>query len=501
MELGGGPMTAQDRCRQLIQLAAMPDPSCAAFRRTPTDQERSALDGLFNAENILQRIQQWMDSLCAEGHARQYMCWLRGEAVPRPWEPLPPHLSAMVADSGISDEEFRWMYFYRAAPAWGVLLKNDHAVRHAICDAVESMRHNVLPDHIARAISRSRGIPYDYLEVPEKFSLSAVLKDDPAVRGTPWERVSPPNRTIELPGILFGESLIDFRLEPAESGYRLALRFSFCDGQVFYARAPEWLIPSEPRLTTEPSNEKGEIMTNADKSHVGRATELPGLAIRTANRFRIALSFPGERRQIVQQVAERLAASLGQEHVLYDVYHEAEFARPNLDTHLQRLYHDESELIVVFLCAHYEQKEWCGLEWRAIRDLIKKRKDQSVMLLRFDDSDIPGVFSTDGYIWIGERSPEEIGELVLQRLEISRGKRDLSIAPTKAVSSDLEQTLRKHPRVAPLLRHKRDQNAADAAVLYFCRGADNPAERKNPTKTWQLVEQAYTELRRQTDSQ
>ena len=41
----------------------------------------------------------------------------------------------------------------------------------------------------------------------------------------------------------------------------------------------------------------------------------------------------------------------------------------------------DTNLIVVVLCADYQQKEWCHLEWRAIRDLIKKRHDR-IMFLR-----------------------------------------------------------------------------------------------------------------------
>ena len=61
-------------------------------------------------------------------------------------------------------------------------------------------------------------------------------------------------------------------------------------------------------------------------------------------RFRVALSFPGEHRTFVAQVARSLARQLGKERVFYDRYFEAELARSDLDTYLQRLYHDEAEL-------------------------------------------------------------------------------------------------------------------------------------------------------------
>src|ERR1041385_2125541 len=123
------------------------------------------------------------------------------------------------------------------------------------------------------------------------------------------------------------------------------------------------------------------------------------------SRFLVALSFPGEHRQFVADVAGILSRELGEERVLYDRFHEAEFARPNLDTHLQVLYHDQSRLVVVFLCADYERKEWPGLEWRAIRDLIKSKKDSSIMLIRLDEANVSGVFSIDGYISVEGRAP------------------------------------------------------------------------------------------------
>jgi hypothetical protein len=137
-----------------------------------------------------------------------------------------------------------------------------------------------------------------------------------------------------------------------------------------------------------------------------------------SKRFLVALSFPGEKRGFVETVANTIADVIGKEKVLYDRYLQAELARLNLDLHLGRLYHDESELIVPFFCADYERKEWCGLEWRQIRDLAKQRKDEQIMPFRFDDTPIPGVLSIDGYLPIGDRSPQQVADLILERLAL-----------------------------------------------------------------------------------
>jgi hypothetical protein len=150
-----------------------------------------------------------------------------------------------------------------------------------------------------------------------------------------------------------------------------------------------------------------------------------------AKRFRVALSFPGEHRAFVANVADYLAKEIGKERVLYDEFYEAEFARPDLDTYLQDLYQNESELIAVFLCSDYQRKEWPRLEWRALRDVIKQQRASAIMPFRFDMVEIPGLFSSDGYIWIGDRDPKVVAALILERLQSKSA--NLSIGSKQAV--------------------------------------------------------------------
>ena len=138
----------------------------------------------------------------------------------------------------------------------------------------------------------------------------------------------------------------------------------------------------------------------------------------STKRFRVALSFPGEHRDYVSKVAEALSQSqqLQKSQIFYDEWYKAELARLSLDNYLQEIYHDGSELIVVFLCKEYEAKKWCRLEWRAIRNLISNRQDEDIMPMRFDDAHISGLFEIDGYIDLRRRTPEQTAKLILQRL-------------------------------------------------------------------------------------
>jgi hypothetical protein len=133
--------------------------------------------------------------------------------------------------------------------------------------------------------------------------------------------------------------------------------------------------------------------------------------------FSVCLSFPGEKRDFIERIAIALDDEL-RGHIFYDKWFEAELARPDLDLVLQRIYHDQSSLVAVFICRAFKEKEWCGLEWRALRDLIKRKRGEKIMIFRFDDVDIPGLLSIDGYIDLNNRLAQDVVALIRSRLQV-----------------------------------------------------------------------------------
>ena len=146
----------------------------------------------------------------------------------------------------------------------------------------------------------------------------------------------------------------------------------------------------------------------------------PQTAAGKGRRFKVALTFPGEKRNAVEPIAQALSRTYGQERVLYDQYHTAEFARPNLDVYLPRLYSQQADLIVVFLCPEYEAKRWCNLEWRHIRQLLATADEDRIMFVSFGDpgdlSEI-GILRGDGWAPIGDLSADEAAALIAARAE------------------------------------------------------------------------------------
>jgi hypothetical protein len=138
--------------------------------------------------------------------------------------------------------------------------------------------------------------------------------------------------------------------------------------------------------------------------------------------FEIALSYPRKHRPYVEEIAKVLAKERGKERVFYDVYYEATLARPNLDLLLQSVYHNNSILIVAVVCKEYGDSEWCGLEFRAIRDLIKIGKSDRIMLVRMDQEGVEGIFGIDGFVDAQQREPADTAALILQRLKQFKGQ-------------------------------------------------------------------------------
>jgi hypothetical protein len=70
------------------------------------------------------------------------------------------------------------------------------------------------------------------------------------------------------------------------------------------------------------------------------------------------------------------------------------------------------------LCGKYQEKKWCGLELRAIRELIMNRNYDKVMLIKMDDGAVEGILKIDGSIDGRNHSASEVATLILERFSL-----------------------------------------------------------------------------------
>ncbi|MEK7760282.1 MAG: TIR domain-containing protein [Nitrospirota bacterium] len=138
----------------------------------------------------------------------------------------------------------------------------------------------------------------------------------------------------------------------------------------------------------------------------------------TTHVFDVALSFPGESRSLVEPIAIELERIIGPNSYFYDNNYVSQLARPSLDTLLQDIYRNRSKLIVVFLSGDYQRKEWCGVEFRAIKEIIMRQDHKKIMFVRMDNGAVDGVFKTDGYVDGRKFNPEDIACFIQERVKL-----------------------------------------------------------------------------------
>ena len=130
--------------------------------------------------------------------------------------------------------------------------------------------------------------------------------------------------------------------------------------------------------------------------------------------YDVALSFAGEDRAYVEKVAALLRDT--DVRVFYDKYETAQLWGRNLADHLGDIYGRRARFVVMFISKHYPVKAWPTHERQSAQ--ARAIRENRVVLLpsRFDDTDIPGLPTTTGYIDLRQTSPEELVELILQKL-------------------------------------------------------------------------------------
>ena len=148
-----------------------------------------------------------------------------------------------------------------------------------------------------------------------------------------------------------------------------------------------------------------------------------------SRRFAIAVSFPGEHRRFVLKVVERLADLLGPERVFYDEWYEAELVGLDGDLKLRRYYREASDVVVPFFSKHHA-KDWCQIEWSAIRAMLEdRRREDAVIPVSLDPTKVEGWEDIDFAIRKGARTGEQIADLIFEAYRLRHPKKLGKSAP------------------------------------------------------------------------
>jgi hypothetical protein len=140
-------------------------------------------------------------------------------------------------------------------------------------------------------------------------------------------------------------------------------------------------------------------------------------ARRTAARrkYDVALSFAGEDREYVEKVAAALAAA-GVD-VFYDRFEQMNLWGKDLAEHFGQVYGQDARFVVMFSSRHYAAKAWPNHEKSHALATHLRGVGGRMLPVRFDDTDIPGVPGTIGYLDLRVLTPEQLAELVRQKID------------------------------------------------------------------------------------
>ncbi len=130
--------------------------------------------------------------------------------------------------------------------------------------------------------------------------------------------------------------------------------------------------------------------------------------------YDVALSFANEDRTYVEQVAEFLRDN--KIAVFYDWYEEVSLWGKDLYEHLDSVYRFRARYCVIFISARYAAKLWTKHERASAQARAFAENREYILPARFDDTEIPGILPTTGYVDLRAKSPRDLGQLILQKL-------------------------------------------------------------------------------------
>jgi hypothetical protein len=131
--------------------------------------------------------------------------------------------------------------------------------------------------------------------------------------------------------------------------------------------------------------------------------------------YDVVISFAGEQRSEAEAIADCLK-NAGVK-VFYDRYEQANLWGKNLYEHLSEIYQNKGHYCLMLVSAAYASKVWPTHERRNAQARALSQKGEYILPVRFDETEIPGLPSTIGYLRFEEHGAQGICTVLLQKLQ------------------------------------------------------------------------------------
>jgi hypothetical protein len=130
--------------------------------------------------------------------------------------------------------------------------------------------------------------------------------------------------------------------------------------------------------------------------------------------YEIALSFAGEDRKTAELLADLLKDE--EIRVFYDLHEQAELWGKDLYQHLQVVYRDKAQFCIILVSKAYAKKLWTRHELKQAQARAFKESHEYILPIRIDDTEIPGLNHTVGYIDLRHTEVYDVINLVIKKL-------------------------------------------------------------------------------------
>ncbi|WP_266366874.1 toll/interleukin-1 receptor domain-containing protein [Tellurirhabdus rosea] len=131
--------------------------------------------------------------------------------------------------------------------------------------------------------------------------------------------------------------------------------------------------------------------------------------------YDIGLSFAGENRSFVENVALILRENGVK--VFYDSFEADSLWGKNLYQHLNEIYKTKCKFTIIFISEAYSRKHWTNHELKSAQARVFKENREYILPVRFDDTQLPELDKTVGYLDARSHQPSDIAELALRKLK------------------------------------------------------------------------------------
>lgn len=129
--------------------------------------------------------------------------------------------------------------------------------------------------------------------------------------------------------------------------------------------------------------------------------------------YDLVMSFAGEDRALAEAIRNALSSKF---RIFYDTDHQAPLWGKELYTHFYDIYCNKARYCLMIISAHYLGSRWASHERMAAQARAFQESREYIIPLRLDDTQVPGLSPTIGYIDLRDTPVERIVELLERKL-------------------------------------------------------------------------------------